>query len=105
MTAKLTPWQSVRVWWLNIARPGWVAGPHGAECTKAETIAALREYRNTGGIYLCVLADPRDFDADGAPLSGKGPHLEDAGPAVNAIDWTGFSAAAAAADAEEEAEP
>ena len=79
----LIPWQSVQVWWLG-------AGQAGAECTDVETIAALREYRATGGMYLRVLADPATFDAEGEPLSGDGPNLCDAGPAVAEIDWAGF---------------
>jgi len=80
---RLVPWQSVRVWWLG-------TGQSGAECTPDETIAALREYRRTGGMHLRVLADPADYDADGEPRSGEGPTLCDAGPAVGEIDWTGF---------------
>ena len=80
---RLTPWQSVRVWWLG-------QGQAGAECTDEETLAALREYRRTDGMYLRVLADPADYDSEGEPRDGEGPHLCEAGPAVAEIDWSGF---------------
>ena len=86
-TATRTHWSTLRVWWLTSGEGGSV------ECTDSERLEALRELRDTGGMYLRVLVDPADYGPDCEPLSGEGPRLEDAGPADRDIDWAGFDLA------------
>jgi hypothetical protein len=76
MSGALTLWSDLRVWHYG--------GEDGAahECDEIETIAALTEYRDTGAMWLRVLADPSEC-TNSEELSNTGPDASD-------IDWTGL---------------
>ena len=59
-------------------------------------IPMLSNYRQDGSIDGWWLANPNLYDDNCKPLSGEGPDLPGAGPAVDEIDWTGFDDASAA---------
>ena len=74
----LVSWRELRVWGLD-----------GSRLDKAATRDALAEYRRTGTM-AAWLVDPAEYGPDGAPLSGEGPEIQDAGPSPEEIDWAGF---------------
>lgn len=67
-------WRDVQVWSIE-----------GGEVTGRDLIAALVEYRQTGGIGDRVLADP-----EGASTPEEFEELCVAGPSRDEIDWTGL---------------
>ena len=74
----LVSWRELQVWDLC-----------GHPLDRDDALDALAEYRRTGAM-AAWLVDPADYGPGGAPLSGEGPELQDAGPAREEIDWTGF---------------
>lgn len=80
--APIVRWQDVVLWNID-----------GSACIEGDTPEGrvlLAEYRLTDSITGWWLADPALYTSTGAPISGEGPRMEDAGPRVDQIDWTGF---------------
>lgn len=78
MTDTITiPWLSVDVWSF-VGRNSAELLEHGS----VEHIEALREYRHTGCICDCYLAEPTNGPEDDSDCAS--------GPTVNEIDWSGF---------------
>lgn len=75
----LTKWTEIELFWLSTAK----------RLTDEERVAALDEYRRTGGMVDVVMAepDPNDLSAE------ECERLSEAGPKSDEIDWTGFDAA------------
>lgn len=74
-------WRDVPLYWLDSARA----------LTETERLTALREYRETGGMYLVVCAEPTGRDS-----AEECERLSEAGPRPEEIDWSGFDETAAA---------
>jgi len=74
----LISWRELRLWDLV-----------GDRLDEADTHDALAEYRRAGAM-AAWLVDPAEYGPDGAPLSGEGPEIQDAGPSPEEIDWAGF---------------
>lgn len=81
----LVRWQDVTLW---SATEGY--SMRGDEKTGLG-IPMLSNYRQDGSLDGWWLADPNLYDDNCKPLSGEGPDLASAGPAVDEIDWTGFA--------------
>lgn len=77
-------WQDVTLWSATD-----VCSIRGDEKTGLG-ITMLSNYRQDGSIDGWWLADPSLYDDHCKPISGEGPDLPSAGPAVDEIDWTGF---------------
>lgn len=68
-------WTDVPLYWLDT----------GKALTDAQRIKALREYRETGGMYLVVMEEPTGSDSP-----EECERLSAEGPSVDEIDWNGF---------------
>ena len=75
----LTKWTEIELFWLSTAK----------RLTDEERIAALDEYRTTGGMVDVVMAEPNPEDLSAEECE----RLSEAGPKSDEIDWTGFDAA------------
>ena len=79
--APLVSWRELQVWSLD-----------GALLDRDDALDALGTYRRNGAM-AAWLVDPSGYGPDGAPRSGEGPELHEAGPSRYEIDWAGFDAA------------
>lgn len=68
-------WREVPLYWLDSARA----------LTDAERVKALTEYRETSGMHLVVMVEPRGDDSP-----EECDRMAGEGPTVDQIDWTGF---------------
>lgn len=72
-------WSEVSVWHYG------GANRRETEMSETDRVRALREYRDTGGIWLGSLVDPALYSGPDAD-----EQICNAGPDADEIDWTGL---------------